>query len=94
MPGGCAPWPSLAPSCFRFLTAAIVAAGSGMLAKTASLAAVAAQAPGILIERWLFFAEAKHMVRLYYGYGLDASDRPDPGERAIMPNADATGDVR
>jgi DMSO reductase anchor subunit len=29
--------------------------------------AVAAQAPGILVERWLFFAEAKHTVTLYYG---------------------------
>jgi sulfite dehydrogenase (quinone) subunit SoeC len=76
------------------LATAVVTASDGALAKAASLAAVAAQAPGILIERWLFFAEAKHTVRLYYGYGLDASDRPDPGERAIMPNADATGDVR
>lgn len=33
--------------------AAILAAGLGML--------------GILIERWLFFAEAKHAVTLYYG---------------------------
>ena len=23
--------------------------------------------PGLLIERWLFFAEAKHAVTLYYG---------------------------
>ena len=22
---------------------------------------------GVLIERWLFFAEAKHVVTLYYG---------------------------
>jgi DMSO reductase anchor subunit len=29
--------------------------------------AVLAQAPGMLIERWLFFAEAKHAVTLYYG---------------------------
>jgi DMSO reductase anchor subunit len=72
------------------LATAIVMAGSGALAKAASLAAVAAQAPGILIERWLFFAEAKHTVRLYYG--LDA--HPVPGGPAIMPNVDATGDVR
>ena len=24
-------------------------------------------AAGVLIERWLFFAEAKHVVTLYYG---------------------------
>lgn len=29
--------------------------------------AVLAQAPGMLIERWLFFAKAKHTVTLYYG---------------------------
>ncbi len=23
--------------------------------------------PGLVIERWLFFAEAKHAVTLYYG---------------------------
>lgn len=29
--------------------------------------AVLVQTPGILVERWLFFAEAKHAVTLYYG---------------------------
>lgn len=33
----------------------------------AVIVAVVAQAPGILVERWLFFAEAKHAVTLYYG---------------------------
>ena len=33
------------------------------------LAAVAAGMGGLLIERWLFFAEAEHMVTLYYGAG-------------------------
>lgn len=32
-----------------------------------SLAAFVAQAAGMLVERWLFFAEAKHTVTLYYG---------------------------
>lgn len=36
------------------------AAVSSMLAATAQLA-------GMLVERWLFFAEAKHTVTLYYG---------------------------
>jgi DMSO reductase anchor subunit len=30
------------------------------------LAALSASA-GVLVERWLFFAEAKHTVTLYYG---------------------------
>ena len=30
------------------------------------LAALSAMA-GVLVERWLFFAEAKHTVTLYYG---------------------------
>ncbi len=33
---------------------------------TAVLAAVSVSI-GVLIERWLFFAEAKHVVILYYG---------------------------
>lgn len=32
-----------------------------------SLLAAAAAAVGIVIERWLFFAEAEHVVMLYYG---------------------------
>jgi DMSO reductase anchor subunit len=35
------------------IVATVLAAGSGMI--------------GILVERWLFFAEAKHAVTLYYG---------------------------
>jgi DMSO reductase anchor subunit len=33
----------------------------------AALLTVAASAVGIVLERWLFFAEAEHVVRLYYG---------------------------
>ena len=33
----------------------------------ASLLAVPAVGLGLLIERWLFFAEARHTVMLYYG---------------------------
>jgi DMSO reductase anchor subunit len=29
--------------------------------------AVPAMAAGLLVERWLFFAEAEHVVMLYYG---------------------------
>lgn len=37
------------------------------LAITACVLAVPAQLTGMLVERWLFFAEAKHAVTLYYG---------------------------
>jgi sulfite dehydrogenase (quinone) subunit SoeC len=37
------------------------------LASVAAVIAVLAQIPGMLVERWLFFAEAKHAVSLYYG---------------------------
>ena len=47
---------------------AIAAATGGGVAKIASVIAVLTQAPGILVERWLFFAEAKHTVTLYYGF--------------------------
>ena len=36
-------------------------------AAMAALAAVVAQGLGLLVERWLFFAEARHTVMLYYG---------------------------
>ena len=49
------------------LATALAAATGGGFAKIADLIAVLAQAPGILVERWLFFAEAKHTVTLYYG---------------------------
>jgi sulfite dehydrogenase (quinone) subunit SoeC len=38
--------------------------GTGAL--VAAFAAVAFMVPGVLIERWLFFAEARHLARLYY----------------------------
>jgi sulfite dehydrogenase (quinone) subunit SoeC len=47
-------------------TLAAVAVG-GVAGILATLVAVLSQAPGILAERWLFFAEAKHAVTLYYG---------------------------
>jgi len=49
------------------LTAVALAAGDGALATLAAVLAALAMAPGLLIERWLFFAEARHTVRLYYG---------------------------
>lgn len=40
----------------------------GPLALVFALAAVPLQLAGMLVERWLFFAEARHTVTLYYGY--------------------------
>jgi DMSO reductase anchor subunit len=47
------------------LTVSLFAAGG--VGAAAAIIAVIAQAPGMLVERWLFFAEAKHTVTLYYG---------------------------
>ena len=38
-----------------------------LLGAIASVLAAIAQLAGMLVERWLFFAEAKHTVTLYYG---------------------------
>jgi DMSO reductase anchor subunit len=39
----------------------------GAAALAAAVIAVASAAAGVIAERWLFFAEAKHAVTLYYG---------------------------
>lgn len=54
---------------FALPIALIVAAVvlSGWAEILAALLAVALSAVGILLERWLFFAEARHVVTLYYG---------------------------
>ncbi len=44
-------------------------AGPGALSGTLALLAAAAAALGVIAERWLFFAEAKHTVTLFYGAG-------------------------
>ena len=41
----------------------LVAAGNTAALTVAALACLA----GLLAERWLFFAEAEHVVRLYHG---------------------------
>jgi DMSO reductase anchor subunit len=48
------------------LTLASLAAAAAPAAISA-VAAVASGSLGLLVERWLFFAEAKHTVTLYYG---------------------------
>jgi DMSO reductase anchor subunit len=46
---------------------ALLFALSGWPAAVAALAAAVSASAGVLIERWLFFAEARHTVSLYYG---------------------------
>jgi DMSO reductase anchor subunit len=50
---------------FLLTLLALATEGAPAIAAT-FLAAIAAMA-GVLVERWLFFAEAKHTVTLYYG---------------------------
>lgn len=52
------------------LPAALVAlalATAGWIAAVASILAAVTMLGGLLVERWLFFAEARHTVMLYYG---------------------------
>jgi DMSO reductase anchor subunit len=44
----------------------IVAAGPPILAQLAALAAVLSAALGVAVERWLFFAEARHVSMVFY----------------------------
>jgi len=50
---------------FLLMLAAVAMDGSAGIA--ASLLAAPLATLGVLVERWLFFAEAKHTVTLYYG---------------------------
>ena len=45
----------------------LTAATTDAIAAGAAIAAAFAMSAGALVERWLFFAEAKHTVTLYYG---------------------------
>jgi DMSO reductase anchor subunit len=49
------------------LLLAVVLAAPPLPALVAALLAPVVQLAGILVERWLFFAEARHTVTLYYG---------------------------
>lgn len=49
------------------LTIAFSFPAIGVLAAILSVVAALSQLAGMLVERWLFFAEAKHVVTLYYG---------------------------
>jgi DMSO reductase anchor subunit len=41
--------------------------GLAVLAPLLAVLAALAAAAGVLVERWLFFAEAEHVSMLYYG---------------------------
>jgi DMSO reductase anchor subunit len=49
------------------LLSALALVVGGALGVVAAALAVASAALGLVAERWLFFAEAKHTVTLYYG---------------------------
>ncbi len=46
---------------------ALALAFPGALAAIGAVLAALIAVPGLVIGRWLFFAEAKHAVTLYYG---------------------------
>ncbi|MCL4766267.1 MAG: dimethyl sulfoxide reductase anchor subunit [Hyphomicrobiaceae bacterium] len=48
------------------VSALMLAAGSG-IGLLLALGAVVSAGAGVLLERWLFFAEAEHVVMIYYG---------------------------
>lgn len=50
-----------------FLLALIPLGFSNPVASVAAVAAALLSTAGVLVERWLFFAEAKHTVTLFYG---------------------------
>lgn len=61
---------SLAHACLFALPLILVAAGlfaPGITATVMALGAVASLAIGLLVERWLFFAEARHDCMIFYG---------------------------
>jgi DMSO reductase anchor subunit len=55
------------PLVLTLLAAAAAAASATWLASLLAVAAALSASLGVLVERWLFFAEAKHTVSLYYG---------------------------
>ena len=61
--------------------------GDNWLTAVLALFALASGMAGILLERWLFFAEAKHSVMLYYGgrrdiVGQEAASQAKPNNAA------------
>jgi sulfite dehydrogenase (quinone) subunit SoeC len=59
----------LVPLMLTVLAGAALSGGLPWLAALLTILAALATTAGVLTERWLFFAEAKHTVTLYYGAG-------------------------
>jgi sulfite dehydrogenase (quinone) subunit SoeC len=57
----------LLPLMLTVLAGAALPAGLAWLSALLTILAALATTAGVLTERWLFFAEAKHTVMLYYG---------------------------
>jgi len=53
------------------VTGALTATATPLLSALCTALAVVPMAAGVLTERWLFFAEARHTATLYYGYDHD-----------------------
>jgi DMSO reductase anchor subunit len=53
--------------CLPALLSLVPLVSAGWPAVLATLLAAGSASIGIFVERWLFFAEAKHAVTLYYG---------------------------
>jgi DMSO reductase anchor subunit len=49
------------------VVASLLSLVGGAAGIIAALLAVLSMALGLVVERWLFFAEAQHVVMLYYG---------------------------
>jgi DMSO reductase anchor subunit len=49
------------------IAASLLSLVSGSVGIAAALLAAVSMALGLVVERWLFFAEAEHIVMLYYG---------------------------
>ena len=52
---------------FPFILTLMTFANSALLSVSCAILAVISCMIGVIVERWLFFAEAKHTVMLYYG---------------------------
>ncbi len=50
-----------------FILTLVISSNSSLLSISAAILALVFSMLGVIIERWLFFAEAKHTVMLYYG---------------------------
>jgi sulfite dehydrogenase (quinone) subunit SoeC len=59
----------LVPLLLTVLAGAALTGSMAWLSAPLTILAALATTAGVLVERWLFFAEAKHTVTLYYGAG-------------------------